>query len=222
MRRSLHFTLIELLVVIAIIAILAAMLLPALQNAKDKAHQIACISNLKQMTLAMTQYVDDSEEHFPWFMTGALASQGNPWWNALDPYLANLEVLQCPKHAQPGRMGSYWGHRYPYPQYGMNHYIQYNYNGAGKLSVIRRPSEIVDLADSCHGMGDYWRFAWAYAAGSWSSSPNKCSNARNLRRPAATPHKGGVNLGFVDGHAEWMMSKSFSDARNTMYYNPHL
>jgi prepilin-type N-terminal cleavage/methylation domain-containing protein/prepilin-type processing-associated H-X9-DG protein len=77
--RATGFTLIELLVVIAIIAILAAMLLPALARAKIKATQAVCLSNQKQLALAWTMYCDDAHDRVPNFNTSVNSSGDIPW-----------------------------------------------------------------------------------------------------------------------------------------------
>ncbi len=119
-RRSLStgFTLIELLVVIAIIAILAAILFPVFQKVRENARRTACISNQKQVGLALTQYIQDSDETFPAFVFtqdyADVLSNGhlppgqtyNGWGVALQPFIKSLAVYQCPDAVNQGNVNT--------------------------------------------------------------------------------------------------------------------
>jgi len=96
------FTLIELLVVIAIIAILAALLLPALAHAKLKAMQVNCISNLKQLDVAALMYYDDMKVWVGPLDTNAMVSQGDWMWTLMT-YYAKVDKLRiCPAAPDKG------------------------------------------------------------------------------------------------------------------------
>ncbi len=110
-RLSRGFTLIELLVVIAIIAILAAILFPVFAQARAKARQSSCLSNLKQIGLGTMMYAQDYDECYPYYyyvaaMTwpgGFLVSDGSPntydgaiWTTVLGPYIKNSQLWYCP------------------------------------------------------------------------------------------------------------------------------
>src|ERR1051326_7786658 len=152
MRKQINgFTLIELLVVVAIIAILAALLLPALQGAKESARTAKCLSNLKQMGVAALMYVDDN--------SGKCIDLGGPWWDPstdsqivvpgtrearwldkLYPYVSrNIEVLRC-----PSRLNSIG--------YLMNMQAAKWLTGdAIRLSDVKNPYNKVWFADSAFG-----------------------------------------------------------------------
>ncbi|MCW3095711.1 MAG: prepilin-type N-terminal cleavage/methylation domain [Chthonomonadaceae bacterium] len=98
------FTLIELLVVIAIIAILAAILFPVFAQARAKARQASCTSNVKQLSLGVMMYIQDYDETFPFWNWGDSYGSGSRtpnhfesfWANAIYPYVKNGQVYACP------------------------------------------------------------------------------------------------------------------------------
>jgi prepilin-type N-terminal cleavage/methylation domain-containing protein/prepilin-type processing-associated H-X9-DG protein len=163
MRRNNGFTLIELLVVIAIIAILAAILFPVFAQAREKARQAACMSNLKQIGLGMMQYAQDYDEMYvfdpaastsnPVSMGGSTnAVPGNNldsffrWSNRILPYTKNKQIFSCPSlstvtsttAAPEDRLG-YWGNGAIFSRAGM---LQ-----AVSIAAVDQPATIVWLFD---------------------------------------------------------------------------
>jgi prepilin-type N-terminal cleavage/methylation domain-containing protein/prepilin-type processing-associated H-X9-DG protein len=123
-RTRSGFTLIELLVVIAIIAILAAILFPVFAQARAKARQTACLSNLKQLNLGIQMYIQDYDETFPYWAWGQSYSGGTAvngvaspnhfeslWINAIYPYVKNNQVYACPQDVAsltPANSAVFW------------------------------------------------------------------------------------------------------------------
>jgi prepilin-type N-terminal cleavage/methylation domain-containing protein/prepilin-type processing-associated H-X9-DG protein len=219
------FTLIELLVVIAIIAILAAMLLPALGKARQKALQTACSGNLKQIGTAVLMYTDDHDDWFP----GMLNSSG-PFITDLAPYLRHLtptgsnfiyakspkdvHVYWCPA-ANPldaiyvSGSTTYW---YYHSCRAINFYLRTTHASVQntgnelytRLSHIKKPSQKMYIADAVGST--------LFSANTYPFKTTASTSSRLDGR-----HSGMVNALWADFHVEAKKSEQFSS--NTYWGN---
>ena len=153
-RNPLRFTLIELLVVITVIAILAGMLLPALNAAREKARTINCVSNLKQIGTSMMMYANDHKDHMEGLQYTAGTSElpGPSWDMNIYEYTKNAKVFKCPTDnivRDPSLKN-----KHP-ASYGINvvYYRSANWPKVFMLSRLRHPDKLIFSAD---GYGD-WR-----------------------------------------------------------------
>jgi len=142
MKRK-GFTLIELLVVIAIIAILAAILFPVFAQAREKARQISCVSNMKQLALGIMMYTQDNNEMFPEAYDGRNTAQcaadgsgwcpadtvgNNKWGGRIAPYLKSLGVFGCADDPDGGVYTGFTGFG-SYESYAANGLFTWCWNG---------------------------------------------------------------------------------------------
>jgi len=207
-RKQRGFTLIELLVVIAIIAILAAILFPVFAQAKAKARQTACLSNIKQLATAVKMYQSDWDDYYPivieepwpgprheWFFT--IYDHGNyPWCEdyrpdgTVMPYVANDDIIVCADWQKDPQ-------RHRYQSYGWNQAISgmtivipegADYESEALSDAMTNPADYMMIAD----MSSLWSFPYGYIyPRSWYVAIYVPSDR----------HFGLCNAAYCDGHA---------------------
>jgi len=202
MRKA--FTLIELLVVIAIIAILAAILFPVFAQAKASAKKTACLSNQRQLGIALTQYISDNDDQLFFFahdvdlsrtnLAGPFgATRENRWWNQIQPYVKNLEILKSP--SDPGQRPHALEDGTNGKPLVKRSYVANRAAEGLPYSAVERPSDIVVITVK-NGIYD----------DSWYEPPKNLYNKTATTPPvlALDLQNGGVNMTYFDGHAKWM------------------
>jgi len=221
MRKG--FTLIELLVVIAIIAILAAILFPVFAKAREKARQASCLSNVKQISLAFMQYIQDYDERFPGYAFGSYTA--DPWiiWpDQMQPYVKNWQVYRCPSSIYGAPMPY---HGVTYPQRPCYAPVNVLWNSSVALSAIQSPSTKWLIADSNHpALGDIRGYLTASQCATWYEAGHAASCPDGLDVATThkwlVPHNDGLNMGYCDGHAKWLQGTTAWGAYNAGAMSP--
>lgn len=188
------FTLIELLVVISIIAILAAMLLPALSTAKDKANQIKCLNNSRQLGIALEMFKSDNDDTFP------PRSATNQWPETLRQYYVDTKLLTCPKdnfiNVNDPTVNANKQNR----SYIVNGFNDYYYDTFGNWNLLEKPvsDSIVEFPSDTIIFGEKLPKSQHFYMDYFEGIGN------DMTELDFTKHNDGAIYIFADGHASYL------------------